>query len=365
MKELKDKIIKYFDELNHILDSENNKERILNKRHQKFKQDEKKELMTGIIVVLLIIILIFSISYYFLIFAPQQEELENAKQDKINEVNSLLKEDDGQNQQALILEIQQANSIEELDRINVEDRIYPILKSQLLNQVQQMKDKYGRIEIQTSNSSDIMNIKNATNYINSADTHKLAQMSIKTVDSVIIPLSINRKQAASGLITEGNTVDIYKTNIEQPHQEEEDMNQTLNNTTAVIQDENAPMKIVGGSVVVSILRSKDSGNIEQNLELSQSPKSRNYSQSNTLDIQQVMSAKAAGTYSEKQLKVLLEDYGERLSNYERTSHIGELDVEYIIMLEVPRDSVEYLIENMDNIILTIPTYDAPSWVNLY
>ena len=67
---------------------------------------------------------------------------------------------------------------------------------------------------------------------------------------------------------------------------------------------------------------------------------------------------------QKQIKIMLEDYGTRLSNYERTSNIGELDVEYIIMLEVPRNSVENLIDNMDNIILTIPTYDAPSWVKL-
>lgn len=112
------------------------------------------------------------------------------------------------------------------------------------------------------------------------------------------------------------------------------------------------------------MRSKDSASIEQNLELSESPKSRNLSQFSSLDIQQILSSKAAGTYDEKQIKIMLEDYGTRLSNYERTSNIGELDVEYIIMLEVPRNSVENLIDNMDNIILTIPTYDAPSWVKL-
>jgi len=123
-------------------------------------------------------------------------------------------------------------------------------------------------------------------------------------------------------------------------------------------------KVVGGSCVVSILRSKDSGSVEQTTEISQTPKSRNYSQTSSLDLGQIMSSKAAGVYSEKELKISLEEYGSRLANYERTSNIGELDAEYIIMLEVPRDSVEDLIDNMDNIILTIPTYDAPSWVNL-
>ena len=34
------------------------------------------------------------------------------------------------------------------------------------------------------------------------------------------------------------------------------------------------------------------------------------------------------------------------------------------MVEIPRDSVVAVISNMDNIILTIPTYNAPLWVDL-
>ena len=187
------------------------------------------------------------------------------------------------------------------------------------------------------------------------------QFPIEAVDSVIIPLSINRKQAASGLITEGNSVDIYKTGSN-AQVESESLEENQSQEDNIITSRTT--KIVGGSQIVSILRSKDSAVIEQNLEMSEYPKSRNISQLSSLDIQQILSSKAAGTYDEQQIKILLDDYGTRLSNYERTSRIGELDVEYIIMLEVPRDSVEYLIDNMDNIILTIPTYDAPSWVKL-
>ena len=67
---------------------------------------------------------------------------------------------------------------------------------------------------------------------------------------------------------------------------------------------------------------------------------------------------------ESQLNLLLTEYGTRLSDYERTSNLGNLDVEYIIMVEIPRDSVVAVISNMDNIILTIPTYNAPLWVDL-
>ena len=64
------------------------------------------------------------------------------------------------------------------------------------------------------------------------------------------------------------------------------------------------------------------------------------------------------------MNLLLTEYGTRLSDYERTSNLGNLDVEYIIMVEIPRDSVVAVISNMDNIILTIPTYNAPLWVDL-
>lgn len=361
MKKIKDKLTEYYNNVINIFDQENDSPKLLHKRHSHFESNDSEELVTGIIVISLIIVILLSTIYYFLIFMPQQEELDNLRQEKINTVNSLIT-DDNPSKLAIINQIENANTIEEINQMNIENMIYPILKNSLLEQINEYKDKYNRIEVVTDNTTDIMNIKSATNYINSQDAYTLSKISVKQVDSVIVPISINRKQAASGFISQGDTVDIYKTsqNLEQM-ESATDENMTDNLTKEYPHDST---KIVGGSTVVSILRTKDSGSIEQNLELSQYPKSRNLSQSSNLDIGEIISSKAAGTYNEKQIKVLLEEYGVRLANYERTSNIGDLDVEYIIMIEVPRDSVEPLIENMDNIILTIPTYDAPSWVKL-
>lgn len=359
MKELKEKLEEYYQNIINIFNVENDSQKILRKRHYRLKKKEDEELITGIIVISLIIIILLSTIYYFLIFAPQQEELNNIKQEKINKVNNLLSDDEQHNKEAIISEIESKNTVEELNNLDVDSMIYPILKNILLKQLSDYKDKYNRIEIVTDNTTDIMNTKNATNYINTQDVQTLSAIKIKPVDSVIIPLTINRKQAASGFITQGDTVDIYKkTDTSEVNQEHEE------NNTENISTQKSSTKIVGGSTIVSILRSKDSGSIEQDMQLSETPKNRNLSQSSSLDIQQIISSKAAGTYDEKQINVLLEEYGIRLANYERTSNIGDLDVEYIVMVEVSRDSVENLIENMDNIILTIPTYDAPSWVKL-
>ena len=358
MKDIKKQLEQYYTQLTDIFNTADNSPKLLHRKNV-LKRKEDEELLTGLVVVSLIVIILLSLGYYFAVFAPQQAELDNLKQEKINQVNTLLQDDEGHNREAIIQEIERQNTVDELESMDVESMVYPMLKNTLLEQLNGYKDKYDRVEITTDNSTDIMSITHAKAYINSSEANTLSTITVSPVDSVIMPLSINRKQAASGLITVGNVVDIYKTQNNEISQEESDEEN--------ISMENQPTtstRIVGGSRVVSILRSKDSGSIEQNLELSQSPKSRNYSQTSSLDIEQILSSKAAGVYNEKELKVLLDDYGTRLAGYERTSQIGELDVEYIIMVEVPRDSVEDLINNMDNIILAIPTYDAPSWVKL-
>ena len=67
-------------------------------------------------------------------------------------------------------------------------------------------------------------------------------------------------------------------------------------------------------------------------------------------------------YNEKQTIKLLKNYGVKLSNYERQINLGDLDAEYMILLETPRDKVNFLINNMENVILTIPTSNAPNWM---
>lgn len=59
---------------------------------------------------------------------------------------------------------------------------------------------------------------------------------------------------------------------------------------------------------------------------------------------------------------MLKDYGVKLSNYERQINLGDLDAQYMILIEVPQDKVNFIINNMENIVLTIPTSHAPEWM---
>ena len=360
MKDLKKKILEQYKQLNNLLDN-NSKKQILKRRHTKFKNEQQQELITGAVIVILIIVILLSFTYYFLVFAPEQDKIANLKQEKINEVNKLFPGETDSNKQSLLSKIESKNSIEELESIDVNSMAYPMLKKQLLDDINNMKDNYNRVELVSTNYSDIMSTDNAAKYINSSDAPTLASLSVKSVDSVIVPLSITRKQAASGLIKVGDTVDVYTSKHNTEQLESTESNTTNNDTN---NSNNTKSKLTGGSKVVSILRSKDSGNIEKNIELTETPKNRNLTQSSLLDVQEVMESKAAGTYDEKQVKILVDEYASRLSDYERTSQLGDLDVEYIVMIEVPRSSVESLLSDMDNLILTIPTYDAPSWIKL-
>lgn len=372
MKKIQDKLKlnrkdkkSFYDKLKDSLDFEGNFEtnNLFHNRHSKYKNREQDELKVGLTVLFLVILIIFSLAYYYVIFQPSMEEINNEKNNKINQINSIFKDDlsNDPTRQVLINQVSNCDTIEELNNLDVKQMAYPAVKSHLTNKINELKDPYNRIEIVTNNSTDIMSTDDANNYINYSSVDELTSIDIKKVDTVIIPLSISRLQAASGLIKEGDTVDIY-----QLHNQTQDItpvNESDNNTNISI-EQARDSRIVGGALVVSILRSKDSGVIDSEINLEEYPQSRNFSQSAKLDLNQVLATKASGTLDEKQLNILLSHYGWNLSNYERITNLGDLDVQYMVMVEVPKDQAESLLSNVDNIVLTIPTYDAPSWVNL-
>ena len=61
------------------------------KRHRQYYQKENRELLTGIVVLSFVVLIIFAICYYFLVFSPSIEELNTKKTIKINEVNTIFK----------------------------------------------------------------------------------------------------------------------------------------------------------------------------------------------------------------------------------------------------------------------------------
>lgn len=338
-----------------------------------FKDDESKRVFIGACLLILIILIIGSVAYYFIIYEPAAKQLEDEKNVKINEVNDIFKGSlsDDPNKQAILAKISAANSIEELNTINVADLSNPVLKSYLTGQVNLQKDKYDRITlVDSNNTTNIMNILDAKSLISSSSTDELRGMTVKKVDTVVIPLSITRRQAASGLLKEKDMVDIYKTTTNEESDTNYDLsngtNDTLtndNSTGTTYDSNNTSDRLVGGAKIISILRSKDSGVVESNINHNQSTGNRSYSQSTSLDVQQILAARSADSWDDNKLNMTLAHYGWQLSDYERIANVGDLDVNYIVMVEVPRDSVTNLLNNMDSLVLTIPTSTGPSWMD--
>jgi len=129
--------------------------------------------------------------------------------------------------------------------------------------------------------------------------------------------------------------------------------------------------LVSGATILAILRSMDTGgeafnasvSTSQSIAINTLSSSSSRSQSAAASpIEQLLQAGASRTWDESSINALLNAYGVRLDQFERTSNLGNLDAQYMILIEVPRDKAIFLIQNQDAMQLTISTQNAPSWM---
>ena len=80
------------------------------------------------------------------------------------------------------------------------------------------------------------------------------------------------------------------------------------------------------------------------------------------DVLEMIKGSIVNGYDEGKTFKMLEDYGVKLSNYERQINLGDLDAQYMLLIETPQDKVSYVLNNMEDIVLTIPTSEAPDWM---
>ncbi|HOQ18678.1 MAG TPA: DUF515 domain-containing protein [Methanothermobacter thermautotrophicus] len=320
--------------------------------------EEEQRTIIGALVFGLIILVLAGAGYYFLVYQPYQETLQNAKATKIAEVDALFKgplATDPQ-KQAILAQIDAAVTPEEALAVDV---VGPATQSWRTYQNQQInikKDRVGRVMVNyTDNNQEkrvIMKVDDAKKFVSQADATVLANTQIQTPDTVAVPIMITRLQAAGGLISVGDMVDVYL-----------NQNATGNNTSAAT---STPR--ISGATVLAILRSKDSGAVDarilntQRLTLNSITSQSENERASSTDVEQLLRAAASGGLNEAEINAILQNYGIRLSDYERSSNLGELDTNYLIILEVPREDVLFLIQNMNSIILTVPTQNAPQWM---
>ena len=317
--------------------------------------DNEKKRKIGVIITPLIVLTLIISSYYFIIYEPSQEQLSLAKTTKLNELHDLYSGALTTTPNAFLLEnkINDATNPEEVDSINILTYATNDWKSFHKKAINLHQDKYNRTMAVYENESKntIISASQAMEIINENDATILSQIKFEEPNTVSVPILVSRLQAGAGLVKVGSVVDIYTNN-----------NSTYENTT------NSTSAEINGCTVLSIMRYEENGEIDSEYSKSKMIVEGNLTNPNentksfSSDVLEMIKGAIVNGYNEEETIALLEDYGVKLSNYERQVNLGDLDAQYMLLIETPQDKVNYVLDNMDNIVLTIPTSEAPDWM---
>ena len=384
------------------------KDSLKNFKNELLKKDDKSKTRFGKIAFVLIFLVLASLMLYFMVYQPFQEELNLERNAKLNELNALYKGplEVHENAYSLKNQIESTHDIEELKSIDVLRTATDDWKTYQKSCIVKCRDDYGRVMLSYADNDTknvILSVGDAQDFVKNNDAKVLSNVRFKKVDTVIVPISLSRLQATAGLIYVGSIVDIYSldendtfdysqtdsssdeisvesqdnssdnmSNESSIPVSQEDMQSGADSINDSSGDENLDFDKgpdVSGATVLAILRSKESGVVDSKFSRSSLKVNGNVSTPKektnafSTDVEELLKASAFGSYSGNgALESYLDSYGVKLSDYERMSNLGELDSEYIILLEVPRNDVDFVINNMDDLILTIPTQFAPDWV---
>lgn len=347
--------------------------------------DDDQRTLVGALVFGIILIVLVGAGYYFLFYAPYQGSLQDAKNTKISEVNSYYKGALATDPQKLTLlaEIESSVTPEQALAVDVLGPATTSWRAYQQNQIETKKDPYGRVMLTYSSGEQkdlIMKVAAAQTLVTQADASVLANVEITTPDTVVIPIRLDRLRAAGGLISVGDTVDIYvnvngtttttSNDTNRTNQTNQTNQQSTGSNQSVGQSSNTPL--VSGATVLAILRSMVDQNtfnasISNSQEIAINTLSQSASRSQSAGVSEsgiegLLQAGASRTWDEASINALLSAYGVRLDQFEREANFGNLDAEYMVLLEVPRDKAIFLIQNSNAIQLTISTQSAPSWM---
>ena len=318
--------------------------------------DNEKKRKIGLIITTVIIATLIISAYYFIIYAPSQEELSQAKTTKLNELQDLYSGALTTSPSAFQIEdqIENAKNAGEVESINIVTPATKDWRSFHQKSINTNHDKYNRTMIVYSNESKdiIMPTSKAMEIVNSNDARILSKIKFEEPNTVSVPILVSRLQAGAGLVRVGSIVDIYS-NMNNSYE-----NKSTNTTSAE----------VSGCTVLSIMRYEENGEIESEYSKSNMHVYKNNTNPHentkkfSSNVLEMIKGAIVNGYSEEQTYELLRNYGVKLSNYEREINLGDLDAQYMLLIETPQDKVNYILNNMDNIVLTIPTSEAPDWM---
>ena len=319
--------------------------------------DDEKKKKIGVIITTLILVTLIISAYYFVIYEPAQEELSLARTTKLNELHDLYSGALATSMNSIQLENQiiDAKTAQDVEMINIITPATKDWKDYHKKTIGLHQDKFNRTMASYMNESKnvIMPTSDALNIINENDARVLSQIKFEKPNTASVPILVSRLQAGAGLVNVGSIVDIYT---------------TTNSSNEEYTQTNSTSPDISGCTVLSIMRYEENGEIDSEYSKSKTIIKGNTTNPNentksfSSDVLELIKGSIIKGYSEKETFKMLKNYGVKLSNYERQINLGDLDAQYMLLIEVPQDKVNYVINNMDNIVLTIPTSQAPDWM---
>ena len=327
----------------------------LNPSDTDITENEKRRKIGVIITILIFLTLIIS-SYYFLIYEPGQKELSLEKTTKLNELHELYTGAlaASPNEMALENKIENGKSNSEVEMIDISNPATKDWRSYHQKSIKSNIDKYNRTMAVYSNESKnvIMSQNEAIKIVNDNDARILSKIKFEKPNTVSVPVLVSRLQAGAGLVNVGSIVDIYS---------------NLNDTGENFSSNNTNPDI-SGCTVLSIMRYEENGEVDSEYSKSKMNVHGNVtnpqenSKKFSSNVLEMIKGSIMNGYDEKETFEMLKNYGVKLSNYERQINLGDLDAQYMLLIETPQDKVNFMLNNMDNIVLTIPTTNAPDWM---
>ena len=317
----------------------------LNPSDTDITENEKRRKIGVIITILIFLTLIIS-SYYFLIYEPGQKELSLEKTTKLNELHELYTGAlaASPNEMALENKIENGKSNSEVEMIDIINPATKDWKSYHQNSI--------KSNIENESKNVIMSQNEAIKIVNDNDARILSKIKFEKPNTVSVPVLVSRLQAGAGLVNVGSIVDIYS------NLNESGENFSSNNTNPDI----------SGCTVLSIMRYEENGEVDSEYSKSKMNVHGNVtnpqenSKKFSSNVLEMIKGSIMNGYDEKETFEMLKNYGVKLSNYERQINLGDLDAQYMLLIETPQDKVNFMLNNMDNIVLTIPTTNAPDWM---
>ena len=317
--------------------------------------DNERKRKIGVIITTLILLTLIITAYYFIIYEPSQEALSLAKTTKLNELHELYSGALTDSPNALLLEnqINDGKDAHEVESINVLTPATKDWKDHHKQSINLHQDKYNRTmaTYENESKSTIIPAYEAMEIVNENDAKILSQIKFEEPNTVSVPILVSRLQAGAGLVKEGSVVDIYANS-----------NSTSENAT------NSTSPEIRGCTVISIMRYEENGEIDSEYSKSKMNVDGNSTDPHedtdrfSSDVLEMIKGAIINGYDEKKTFEMLDDYGVKLSNYERQINLGDLDAQYMLLIETPQDKVNFILNNMENIVLTIPTSEAPDWM---